>query len=144
MIPINADITSLTKQGYFGQASILDFCDEKYRVKISSDTSCFNGTQVWAKPALAFPCELKWGDTVLLAGDSMEALFIIGIIKSRAIEKSLVLEDGTNVKAENSNGFERLKIYSKQGEMIFEYDSETKKSSVNIQEGDLEFITQNG
>jgi hypothetical protein len=143
MIPIYSDINKLTKEGYFGEAGILDFYDGGYRVRIISEDPYLNGTQYWAKPAIAFPCNLKWGDSVLVAGAGMESLFIIGLINGRAGENSMSLKDGTTVKVEGHDS-ETLKVFSKQGEMIFAYDSETKKSSVHIQKGDLEFITQNG
>lgn len=143
MIPVYTDINKLTKEGYFGEAGILDFYDGGYRVRIVSEDPYLNGTQYWAKPATAFPCNLKWGDSVLIAGAGMESLFIIGLINGRAIENSMSLKDGTTVKVEGHDS-ETLKVFSKQGEMIFAYDSETKKSSVHIQKGDLEFVTQNG
>lgn len=144
MIPIRADIHSLTGKGYFGPASILDFCDGKYRVKFSSDDLKPEGNPVWATPALSASDNLQWGDTVLLAGDDMTSLYIIGIINARADQKTLMLKDGTYAKTQINDESEKLSVFSKQGEMVFEYDSATGKTSVNIKKGDLEFVTQDG
>lgn len=143
MIPIYSDINALTKEGYFGEACILDFDDGGYHVRLVSEKPYLNGTKYWAKSAMALPCELKWGASVLIAGADMDSLFIIGIINSRAIENGVRLKDGTTVKVEGHDS-QKLKVFSKQGEMIFAYDSDTKKSSVHIQKGDLEFIAQDG
>lgn len=144
MHEVSANINSLTRQGYFGRATVLDFSGKKFRVKIDADEKSPAKQQTWAIPAISDPGKLQWGDTVLVAGNSMASLYIIGIIDSRGDEKKLALADGTHATLDHSDGKESLKVFSNQGNLIFQYDPEKKKSSVGIQDGDLEFIAGNG
>lgn len=144
MLPIKANIPLLTQEGFFGQAEILDSKQGKYRVKITSDKPHINGKQVWATPALSSGQELTWGDKILLAGDEISDLYIIGVICIRESRQTLRLTDGALVEKTRTEGAEKVTLKSSKGEMMFEYNADTGKTVVNIENGDLEFATQNG
>ncbi|MBF0233544.1 MAG: DUF3540 domain-containing protein [Desulfamplus sp.] len=176
------DVHSLTQDGYFGEATILDHNQEKYRVRIpvecvsrgyskttthsTSSTAVphmhQHGIPLWAKSALGSSSRLTWGDTVLVAGDTLDTLYIIGVLKSRSITedehaipgevdgingidgRKLTLSDGTRANIETASGEEKLQFFSKEGQMLYEYDAKSGQSAIHVQNGDLKFIADNG
>lgn len=130
--------------GYFGPARVLEIDDQTGRVcallRPARDTE--NARKIWAQPAIPHSYQLKWGDTVLAAGDN-DDFYIIGVLGSSANDR-LTLTSGATAEIVESPEEEKLKVFSKQGGLIFEYDAKTGKSRVDIPEGDLELVTKDG
>lgn len=128
-------MTTVTHQSFFGQAAILDRDKDEYIITMMSTTHR-------AQSALGPMQTLQSGDTVLVAGNDPNQLYIIGLIQGGSGKQALVLEDGT--RAVYSDTDKSLNVVSGQGELLFEYDARRKTSRVNIREGDLEINNPHG
>src|SRR5690606_14623031 len=135
------DLSKLQMTANFIPAVVLEsyFKEKKVLLKIKR-----NDEEVIATAAVALPnfTKLNPGDNVLAAGENLNSLYVIGILNSSSDEKKteqFILEDGTYARKENH----KIQIFSKFSEIIFEYDSLSKTSSVNVQ-GNLEYITKEG
>lgn len=88
------------------------------------------------------PHEYKpaWGDTLLVAGRDPEAYYAIGVLESRAVapQRTLVLRNGARAEVTGPPEAEKIGVFSRQGNLIFEYDPESGQSRVDIPDGDLE------
>ncbi len=106
------------------------------------------GWKGWARSALPCPCELGWGDTVLVAGEQGEAVYVVGVLEAQARTRTgrgeLVLASGARAEVDGPPGAERLKVLSARGELIFEHDPLTGRSRVGVPAGDLEIVTPDG
>ncbi len=144
MMGIAEQLSFLPGAGYFGPARVVERDEETGRVRIllglARDTE--NIRRAWATPAMPHSFQLKWGDTVLAAGDN-DNFYIIGILKGSAKDR-LTLTSGAMAEVAESPEEEKLKVYSKEGGLIFEYDAKTGKSRVDIPAGDLEFVAKDG
>ncbi len=144
------------RPAYVGPARVLEVDEENGRIRVlvnpAAETAGGPGDawNVWARQALPYPCELGWGDTVLVAGDPGQGLFVVGILNAQARARAwarkgdLVLESGARAEVDGPPEAERLRVFSASGEMIFEHDPATGRSRVGVQSGDLEIVTPNG
>jgi hypothetical protein len=140
--PIQID--NLTR--YFGPAEIISF-DENEKtavIHLKNKEMEYNTFGTLAIPNCPV---LSPGDLVLAAGNDINNLFIIGLIKSNQSNlrsERLTLSNGVYAVSNKIGNEEKMQVCSKQGELLFEYDSKTGASRVNIETGDLEIITTKG
>ena len=135
---------------YFGPARVIEINEANGLVRVllnhfeSTDENC----ETWARLAIPLSQKLQWGDKILVAGETIDDFYIIGILHNRSLEheksKRLVSKSGAKVEVSGSPDEERLRVYSQHGRLVFEYDPETGKSRVDIPEGDLEISTRSG
>ena len=64
--------------------------------------------------------------------------------RNRPEGNRLKLHCGAKAEVTGMPNDEKLTVFSKEGGLIFEYDSRTGKSRIDIPSGDLEIITRNG
>ncbi len=144
MMGIAEKLNFIPGAAYFGPARVVEIDEETGRVRIlfglARDTE--NIRRVWAAPAMPHSYQFKWGDTVLAAGDN-DNFYIIGILGGSAKDR-LTLTSGARAEVAESPEEEKLKVFSKEGGLIFEYDAKTGKSRVDIPVGDLEVVTKDG
>jgi hypothetical protein len=137
----------MTETRYLGPAQVLDLDETENRVLLNL-TGLPEGNMAWAQVALAGSHELAPGDTVLAVGNDLVDLYIIGLMnrkeKSAGALKKIALSGGTYATTTGPSQDQKLQIFSKRNELLFEYDEEKNKARVNLESGDLEFITQNG
>jgi hypothetical protein len=137
----------MTETRYLGPAQVLDLDETENRVLLNL-TGLPEGNMAWAQVALAGSHELAPGDTVLAVGNDLVDLYIIGLMnrkeKSAGALKKIALSGGTYATTTGPPQTQKLQIFSKRNELLFEYDEETNKARVNLESGDLEFVTQNG
>ena len=147
MFTISEGISVMQKDRYFGPATVLDVNEDEGLVLLRIE-SMEKDIETWGRIAIPYACKLIYGETVLVAGDDINVVYIIGLLNSKPSEKSneklLNLKNGTYASISGTGESEKFQLCSKSGELIFEYDPETGKSSVNIHSGDLEFVTKNG
>lgn len=136
----------MPKTTYFGPARVLEINETEGLVHLRLEGR--EKYLTWGRSAMPYFHEFKWGETVLVAGEDIHNLYVIGLLNTKAPggtdEKRLSVKNGTTATVERTPEGERLQVCSKSGELIFEYDSQTGNSRVNIHSGDLEFITRNG
>ncbi len=135
---------------YFGPARVIERneTDGQVRVCINHCGDENDTVITWARPALPAPHKVSYGDTVLVAGEQINEFYVIGLLGWNTQQEStsdrLVMACGIQAQKSGRPDEEKLQIISKQGALIFEYDSSTGKSRVDIPSGDLEITTQNG
>ncbi len=144
MMGIAEKLNFIPGAGYFGPGRVVEIDEETGRVRIlfGLPRDAENIRRVWAVPAMPHSYQLKWGDTVLVAGDN-DTFYIIGILGVSAKDR-LTLTSGARAEVAGSPEEEKLKVFSKEGGLIFEYDAKTGKSRVDIPTGDLELVTKDG
>ena len=132
---------------YFGPAQVLALNLRKRTVCIHIEG--FNpDVKIYAKLAIIDAKLCQAGSSVLISGDSMAELYVIGILSLQADNPSntgkLVLNNGVTASVAKTSNTEKIELKTDEGELIFQYDATTKKSRVNIASGDLEFIAEKG
>jgi hypothetical protein len=144
MISISDEIQTKLLAGYFGPAKVLDLNkDETYAL-----LGIENGEEqieAWGKITVSLPQELSFGDVVLAAGKDLDQIYIIGLLNSQSSgKKKIITENGSCVLIEKENASEKVRLFSAKNELIFEYEPSSGNSRINIESGDLEFITKKG
>jgi hypothetical protein len=129
---------------YMGKARVLDVDDKECRVLVQLSTAT-GSVETWAAIAIAGTHELAPGDTVLVAGEDTDEMYIIGILKTTTTPaKTIILSGGTSAQASGKPGEQTMKVFSQKKELLFEYDEATGTARVNMPTGDLEFVTEKG
>ncbi len=120
---------------YFGPADVLSYDEEEKTAAIKIKAS---GEEYNTLGKLAIPncCILLKGDIVLAAGNDINNLFIIGIVERIKNEETAI----ENITLSDKPA----QIFSSRGELLFKHDPKTRNSSINVESGNLEFISQNG
>jgi hypothetical protein len=79
----------------------------------------------------------------LAAGDDINLIYVLGLLESSSnTENKLIAANGAYASIKKNNSEEKILVHSPQGDLIFEYDSLSGKSIVNVQSGDLEFASK--
>ena len=148
MLSTETQTATLPIRKYMGPAIVLEIDESNGLVLLQVQDKLFDATEVWAESALPIKHEFTLGESILAISEDYEKYYIIGIlgnnIKSKSDAKVLTLQDGASAKLDNKFDTEKLHFNSKSGELIFEYDTKSGKSRVNIANGDLEIITAKG
>ena len=147
MLAISKDISVMQENRHFGPATVLDV-DEDEGLVLLRIASMGTHIKTWGRLAIPYAHKFIFGETVLVAGEDINDVYVIGLLNSKPTEenneKGLTLRNGAYASVSGTTESEKFRLSSKSGELIFEYDPETGKSRVNIQSGDLEFVTKNG
>ncbi|MFC1852063.1 hypothetical protein ACFL27_17860, partial [candidate division CSSED10-310 bacterium] len=147
-MPVVAEkIAFIPQTKYFGPARVLESNDQDGSVMVCIGSSD-GAIETWAVSALAYSTGLTEGDTVLVSGENLNELYIIGILNRNFNEdkekNQLVLKNGVRATLALHNQTEKLLVNSQSGEIIFEYDALTGKYRINAPAGDLEFCARDG
>ena len=147
MYTIYEDMPVMQITKYFGPAKVLSF-DKKNKTAelyIETDEGKFESTGKLAIPNCP---SLAEEDIILAAGEDVKNLFIIGIIEhfenNETENKKLELSNGIYAELDKYQEGEKIQVRSKEGDLLFEYDTAQNNTRVNIGFGNLEFITQKG
>ena len=147
MFTLSDEISVMQKNKYFGPATVMDI-NEKEGLVLLRIESMGRDIRTWGRPAIPYPRKSICGETVLAAGEDINAVYIIGLLDGSSaeetVERRVTLKNGAYASVSVNDGAENFQLCSESGELIFEYDPETGKSRLNIQSGDLEFVTKNG
>jgi len=139
--PINNDTA------YFGTAKVIEAEKDDGTVKLLWDKE---GSQQTVNGIVATyrTCPLKMGDQVLLSGESVYQLFVVGIIaKPQPINlesHEVVASNGVNAKLSRDDESEMLNVYSAEGDLLFCYDVKKNTTRVAIPKGDLQLSSEQG
>ncbi|MGH7995886.1 MAG: DUF3540 domain-containing protein [Opitutaceae bacterium] len=133
------------RQGYLGPATVLEVDEAESLVVVQweRDGRPFSAC---ARPALSAPARLRPGDVALALTQDMEEVYLIGILETRPVSPQAPIPspDRPLTGADPQAAAEVVPLRSKQGALVVEYHPESGKTRVNIDEGDLEFVTRNG
>lgn len=129
---------------YLGPARVVQADEKSGRTMVRLSGEAVNA-EVWALMAIAGAQRLTPGDTVLVAGEDFEDMYIIGLLKTAALPpQTITLRGGASAEASGKPGEQTMKVFSAKKELLFEYDEAKGKARVNMPTGDLEFVTEKG
>ncbi len=129
---------------YLGKARVVQTDEKSGRTMVRLSGTAVNA-EVWAFMAIAGAPGLTLGDTVLVAGENTDEMYIIGLLKTAAYTpETITLSKGARAEASGKPGEQTMKVFSAQKELLFEYNEETGTARVNMPSGDLEFVTEKG
>jgi len=135
---------------YLGPGRVLEYDKAEGRVQVLLEQtgSRMKARRAWARLAIPYTYKPSWGDTLLVAGEDPEHFYVIGVLNTQGCEpepeRAVVLGNGAMAVVGGPPEGERLRVFSKEGGLIFEYDADTGKSRVDIPAGDLEVTTKEG
>lgn len=131
----------LTDTRFIGPAHVLEV-DESGSVIIVQLNKDFESPEVEAQKAI--PGQLYPGDRVLVLSEDSDHTYIIGILEQKTVAGAevdrLALDGGTYAVRDRDS----VKVFSRKRELLFEYDEKECKTRINLDSGDLEFVTRNG
>ena len=141
MSPFTEAYPWMTETRYLGPARVLEIEEPGAYIQVQMENVHDNNVARTRK-AIAGP--LHPGDHVLVMGEDPDHLYIIGILEQQTVNKSsgnrIVLEGGTQAARDG----QCLSVYSRKKELLFEYDEKKGKALINLESGDIEFVTRNG
>ena len=97
----------------------------------------------WAYLSIELLHDLEAGDTVLVTGETLDACYIIGIIKRNKIKRvkseptRLMSKHGAYAQTINEQGKESIQIKDENDNLVFEYDTEQQRATLSVAKGDL-------
>lgn len=141
-------LAGVSQTGYLGPATVLDINQPDRLVLVQWNKEgqpCLS----WARPALVTSTQFKPGDLALVLSQNFEDFYLIGLLSepasvAQAAPTQVMTKSGASVATTRSAGEEIVQVHSKQGALVLQYHPESGKTVVNVQTGDLEFVTHNG
>ncbi len=141
MSPFTEEYPWMTETRYLGPALVLEIEESGSYIQVQMENVHDNNV-ARARKAIAGP--LHRGDSVLVMGEDPDHLYIIGLLEQEAVNKSsgnsIILEGGTQAARDG----QCISVFSRKKELLFEYDEKNGKARINLESGDIEFITRNG
>lgn len=105
--------------------------------------------QVYAQPAMGTAAAIAAGDTVVVAGESRSAGFIIGVTSAVASggpsSRQVVTDTGAmaRIVPDGQQG-EQIEVQSPTGQTVFTYDGRSGSITITNATGDLKLLAPNG
>ena len=147
MLNLAEKLKRIPQTRYLGPAKVLETDEEGGQICLRLPGHPQAGN-LWARNAIVGQHALRSGDTALIVGEDLDDLYVIGVLnQGESLDSSvnkITLSKGAQANAQGFPGEQTLKVFSPKRELIFEYDEENNKARVNMEAGDLEFITQKG
>lgn len=134
---------------YCGPACVIGLADSEglFRIRLLE----FNETlEISARITLPLIDTLEIGDEVLVTGDVYREVYVLGLLTSinshqkKPESNKLDMGNGAYAVLDPTSATPVLQLFSKRNELLLQYDPESEKARINIESGDLEFMTQNG
>ena len=97
----------------------------------------------WAFLSIELMDDLEAGDTVLVTGETLDACYIIGIIKRHSINRvnknasRLISQNGAYAETISEQGKESIQVRDENDNLVFEYDTEQQRATLSVAKGDL-------
>jgi hypothetical protein len=142
------DLMCLNENRILGPAEILqvDVPGQRVRLRLAGSDDDLG---VWAQIAIAAAeIAIHAGDQVLVIGDNPRDLYVIGVLQATRISSHsparLVSKGGAYATVSRSPEQQTLQVFSARNELLFEYDEVKRHVRINVEYGDLEFVTRNG
>lgn len=135
------------KNQHFNPAVVVGVCDMQGYIAVDLGEK-YETSQVRARIAVSLTKPLSNGDEVLIAGESADNLYVIGVLSNNTAQIKLPhrqdIGNGAYALIDDSNQTSTLQVFSKRNELLIEYDSASEKTKINVAKGNLEFTTQDG
>ncbi|WP_339137032.1 MAG: DUF3540 domain-containing protein [Candidatus Electrothrix sp. GW3-4] len=124
-----------TKRFSAQEAEIVSFDREKRTAKIHIDTLP-EIQAIDAALALPYDIDLSCGDKVLIAGEDIRSIYIIGVLSAKAFA-TIRADNGAYARLDNDRT--SLQIFSPHNKLIIEYDTGKDTTTVSSLTGNMEF-----
>jgi hypothetical protein len=121
-----------SSERFFGAAHIVK-TDEGQGLVVVALTGFQIRKKITARLAIELHQELALSDEVLVVEDNQENFFVIGVLNQKrttASSNRVSTAEGTYALKNTHEDGETLGVYSKNNELLFEYNSNTKKAKV--------------
>ncbi|MDX2440594.1 MAG: DUF3540 domain-containing protein [Desulfobacterales bacterium] len=134
---------------YLGPAKVIESAEYEGIVRVRLTT---HQEESEASARIAVPSinSLVEGDEVLVTGDVFGDMYVIGLLtvnkshKKKLRPEKFEISNGAYAMLDETSTSPAFKLFSRRNELLIEYDPESEKARINIDSGDLEFMTHNG
>jgi len=136
----------MTQNRYLGPGRVLEIDKASNRACVFLTEAPDEGA-VWARMSLIGIPEIAYGDTVLIIGDDSDNMYVVGMLarnEDSPGQNKVTLENGAYAQTLGTGEKQKLQVFSHKHALVFEYNAEQNKARVNMESGNLEFITRNG
>ncbi len=141
-VPLSAE---LVKRAFVCPATVVEVGEDNlYRVRGEfSNATQGKADLAWAFLSIELLHDLEPDDTVLVTGETLDACYIIGIIKRIANKPfnseptRLVSKHGAYAQTINEHSKETIQIKDENDNLVFEYDTEQQRATLSVAKGDL-------
>jgi hypothetical protein len=103
---------------------------------------------LWAQNALSGQHSVQNDDTVLVVGENPDNLYVIGVLSQKdfneSSDKKIALSKGAYAEVDGSPDEQTLNVFSPKKELLFQYNEKSGNARVNMEAGDIEFVTEKG
>ncbi|MGD9157944.1 MAG: DUF3540 domain-containing protein [Desulfobacteraceae bacterium] len=132
---------------YLGPATVVETDAETGNICISI-TAHPQAGYLWAQNAVPGQHRFRKDDTVLVVGENPDDLYVIGVLSQKDANESsknkIALSKGAHAEVEGSTDEQTLMVFSPKKELLFQYDEKSGHARVNMEAGDIEFVTEKG
>ncbi len=132
---------------YLGPATVVETDADTGDICLSITTHPQTG-YIWAQNAVPGQHLFKKDDTVLVVGENPDDLYVIGVLNQKDVNKSpdnmIALSKGAHAEVDGEASEQILRVFSPKKELIFQYDEKSGNARVNMEAGDIEFVTEEG
>ncbi len=121
-----------SSERFFGTARIVKSGEEQGLVVVAL-TGFQIRKKITARLATELNQELALGDEVLVVEDNQENFFVIGVLSQKRLSGAPIrvsTAEGTYALKNSHEDGETLGVYSKNNELLFDYNSNTKKARI--------------
>ncbi len=148
MLSIASNLSKIDSQKYIGPAKVLKTDGKEGLVLLEIKKNNIT-METWAKTALAHEAQFFPGQSVLALGDEINGMYITGLLdlnipETKESQPIFTMNNGIYGLINKKERDQTFKLMSDSGRLIFSYDSKTRKSTINIHSGDLDFVTHQG
>jgi hypothetical protein len=141
-------LAGVSQTGYLGPATVLEINDREHLALVQWEAAgqpCLS----WARPAMVASSQLQPGDVALVLSQDLQDFYLVGLLTAHTAlpepaPARLQTQSGAGVAVTQAAGQEVVQVHSKQGALVLEYHPESGKTVVNVETGDLEFVTRKG
>jgi len=135
----------LVSRAFVCPAKIIEVGDDNlYRVRGEFINAMQDSeTLAWAFLSIELLNDLQLGDTVLITGETLDACYIIGVVKRNTIKHidseptRLMSKHGAYAQTITEQGKESIQIKDENDNLVFEYDTEQQRATLSVAKGDL-------
>ena len=136
-------IGTLKGAGCFGTAMVLGGVERDERLRVQLEDSSDHG-MAWIPMSLG--CRPRAGDRILVAGDNPEDLHVLAVLQSasrtRKPVESVETREGARAEVDDATSGSSIRVFSNDGNLLFEYDAAADNATVCMQAENVEFRTR--
>lgn len=126
--------------GHLGPAVVLGPMMADRRLPILLEDAA-GRTATATVPELPVP-DPQTGDVVLVGGQEARGLFVLGVVSRREADATSTVRlqtgDGSRVEVDQAGARSEIRVYSRRGDLLLQYEPHADRARVDLQADDLE------